>query len=175
MGMESLAGAFLVAMPHLLDPNFFRSVVLILEHNDEGAVGVIINQPSTIGLEDKLPDWAPLLAEPGVVFVGGPVQPDNAVGLADGVDGSSVPGVGIVDLSAPPGELDSPVRIYAGYAGWGPGQLEAELVEGGWIVTAARAEDVFATEPDALWTAVLKRQPGSAAMLATFPVDPSLN
>jgi putative transcriptional regulator len=173
--MESLAGALLVASPHLLDPNFFRSVVLILEHNEEGAVGVILNQPSTSGLGDELPEWAPLLAEPGVVFVGGPVEPENAVGLADGVDGSSVPGVGIVDLSAPPGELNSPVRIYAGYAGWGAGQLEAELVEGGWIVTAARAEDVFAVEPGTLWTSILKRQPGPAALLATFPVDPSLN
>ena len=175
MGMESLAGAFLVAMPHLLDPNFFRSVVLILEHDEEGAVGVIINQPSTSGLDDELPEWAPLLAEPGVVFVGGPVQPQSAVGLADGVGRSSLPGVGIVDLSAPPGELDCPVRIYAGYAGWGPGQLEAELVEGGWIVTGGRAEDVFAVEPGVLWAEILKREPGLTAMLATFPVDPSLN
>jgi len=173
--MESLAGTLVVAMPHLLDPNFFRSVVLILEHDEEGAVGVIINRPSTSGLGDELPDWAPLLAEPGVVFVGGPVQPSAAVGLADGVEGSSLPGVGIIDLSAPPGELDSPVRIYAGYAGWGPGQLEAEVIAGDWIVTAGRAEDVFALEPGALWTSVLKRQPGSVAMLATFPVDPRLN
>jgi putative transcriptional regulator len=173
--MDSLAGAFLVAMPHLLDPNFFRSVVLILEHDEDGAVGVIINQPSDSGLGDELPEWAPLLAEPGVVFVGGPVQPQVAVGLADGVDGSSLPGIGIVDLSAPPGELDRPVRIYAGYAGWGPGQLEAELVEGGWVVAAGRADEVFAADPGSLWTSVLKRQPGSAAMLATFPVDPSLN
>ncbi|MCP4250424.1 MAG: YqgE/AlgH family protein [bacterium] len=173
--MESHAGVLLVASPHLLDPNFFRSVVLILDHTEEGAVGVIINQPSTSGLGEELPDWAPLLAEPGVVFVGGPVQPDAAVGLADGVDGSSLPGVGIVDLSAPPGDLDSPVRIYAGYAGWGPGQLEAELVEGGWIVAKAEADDVFAVEPDAVWSTVLKRQSGPTAWLASFPVDPSLN
>jgi len=173
--MESLAGVLLVASPHLLDPNFFRAVILILEHNEEGAVGVIINQPSTSGLGEELPDWAPLLAEPGVVFVGGPVQPDAAVGLADGVDGSSLPGVGIVDLSAPPGELGVQVRIYAGYAGWGPGQLESELAQGGWIVARAEAEDVFAVEPDAVWSAVLKRQKGTTALLATFPVDPSLN
>ncbi len=173
--MNSLAGALLVASPHLLDPNFFRTVVLILEHTEAGAVGVIINQPSTSGLGDELPDWAPLLAEPGVVFLGGPVQPDSAVGLADGVDGSSLPGVGIVDLSAPPGELANPVRIYAGYAGWGPGQLEFELAEGGWIVAAAEAEDVFAVEPDAVWSTVLKRQPGPTALLASFPIDPSLN
>ncbi len=173
--MDSLAGALLVASPHLLDPNFFRTVVLILEHNEEGAVGVIINQPSTSGLDDELPDWAPLLAEPGVVFVGGPVQPEAAVGLAEGVDGSAVPGVGLVDLSAPPGELSAPVRIYAGYAGWGPGQLEAELVEGGWVVARAEADDVFVVEPQDLWRAVLKRQPGVTALLASFPIDPRLN
>jgi putative transcriptional regulator len=175
MGMDSLEGALLVAAPNLLDPNFFRSVVLILEHTGEGAVGVIINHPSTSGLGDELPEWAPLLAEPGVVFVGGPVEPESAVGLAEGVDGSSAAGVGIVDLSAPPGELNVPVRIYAGYAGWGPGQLEAELIEGGWVVAEADAGDVFATEPGDVWSNVLKRQPGPTAMLASFPIDPGLN
>lgn len=173
--MHSLAGSLLVASPHLIDPNFFRSVVLILEHDKEGAVGVIINQPSTSGLEGELPEWAGLLAEPPVVFVGGPVQPDAAVGLADGVDGSPVSGVGMVDLSAPPGGLSVPVRIYAGYAGWGPGQLEDELEEGGWIVAEARAGDVFATTPGTLWSVVLKRQPGVTALLASFPIDPGLN
>jgi putative transcriptional regulator len=173
--MDSLAGALLVAAPHLLDPNFFRSVILILEHTEEGAVGVIINYPSTSELDDQLPDWKPLLADPPVVFVGGPVQPESAIGLAEGVDGSSLAGVGIVDLAAPPGELTAAVRIYAGYAGWGPGQLEAELVEGGWVVAEATANDVFAAEPGAVWSAVLKRQPGPIAMLASFPLDPSLN
>ncbi|MGI9648440.1 MAG: YqgE/AlgH family protein [Acidimicrobiia bacterium] len=173
--MDSLAGRLLVASPHLLDPNFFRSVVLILEHDEQGAVGVVINQPSTSGLDGELPEWAGLLAEPPVVFVGGPVQPEAAVGLADGVEGSPVAGVGLVDLSAPPGELSVPVRIYAGYAGWGPGQLEDELREGGWIVAAAQAGDVFAETPGALWSSILKRQPGVTALLASFPLDPGLN
>jgi putative transcriptional regulator len=173
--MDSLAGALLVASPHLLDPNFYRSVVLVLEHDEDGAVGVIINRPSTSGLGEELPDWAPLLAQPPVVFVGGPVQPEAAVGLADGVEGSSLPGVGIVDLSAPPGALDVPVRIYAGYAGWGSGQLEAELAEGGWIVATARSEDVFVGDPGSLWAAVLRRQPGPTALLSSFPIDPRLN
>ena len=173
--MESLAGSVLVASPHLLDPNFFRTVVLLLEHDEDGAVGVVLNRPSTSGLGDELPGWEILLADPQVVFVGGPVEPQTAIGLAEGVDGSPVPGVGIVDLSAPPGELAAPVRIYAGYAGWGPGQLEAELADGGWIVATAIAPDVFTLDPDSLWSAVLKRQPGAIALLATFPIDPGLN
>ena len=175
MSMHSLAGYVIVASPHLLDPNFFRTVVLLLEHDEDGAVGVVLNRPSTSGLGDELPGWESLLAEPPVVFVGGPVEPQTAIGLAEGVEGSPVAGVGIVDLSAPPGDLLAPVRVYAGYAGWGPGQLEDELAEGGWIVAEAIAPDVFAFEPDSLWRAVLKRQPGPTALLATFPVDPSLN
>ena len=173
--MPSLAGALLIASPHLLDPNFFRSVVLILEHDDEGALGVILNRPSTSGLDDDLPEWAPLLAEPEVVFVGGPVQQQVAVGLAEGVGGSAVDGVGLVDLSAAPGELTAPVRVYAGYAGWTAGQLEAELRDGGWIIAPAEPADVFAADPAGLWRAVLKRQPGPTSLLATFPDDPGLN
>lgn len=173
--MQSLAGALLLASPHLSDPNFSRSVVLILEHDEEGALGVVLNRPSTSGLDDELTEWAHLLAEPTVVFIGGPVQPQVAVGLAEGVDGSPVDRVGIVDLSAPPGELDAPVRIYAGYSGWGPGQLEYELGGGGWIVVPAETADVFATDPDHLWSSVLKRQPGTTALLATFPLDPAMN
>lgn len=164
-----------MASPHLLDPNFFRAVVLVLEHDEDGALGVVLDRPSTSGPGDELPEWEPLLAAPAVVFVGGPVQPQIAIGLAEGVDGSPVAGVGIIDLSASPGELAGPVRIYAGYAGWGPGQLEAELVQGSWIVGDARAVDVFTAEPGDLWRAVLRRQPGATALLATFPFDPGLN
>lgn len=173
--METLAGMLLVASPHLLDPNFFRAVVVILEHDENGAVGVILNRPSESRLGDELPDWAPLLAEPGVVFVGGPVQPDAAVGLADAVAGATGAGVDIVDLSAPPGEIQARVRIYAGYAGWGPGQLEDELLEGGWIVVEAMPGDAFAPDPEGLWRTVLKRQAGTTALLASFPIDPRLN
>jgi len=174
--MESLSGTLLVASPHLLDPNFARSVVLLLEHSaEDGALGIILNRPSTSGLDEELPEWVHLLAEPTVVFIGGPVEPQVAVGLADGLSGSAVDGVGVVDLSAPPGEIDAPVRVYAGYAGWSPGQLEAELREGGWIVAPAEPADIFATDPDAVWSAVLRRQPGPTALLATFPVDPEMN
>ncbi|MBT8203423.1 MAG: YqgE/AlgH family protein [Acidimicrobiia bacterium] len=173
--MDTLAGRLLVAGANLLDPNFYRTVVLILEHDAGGAVGVVLNRPSTSGPGDELPDWVPLLAEPSVVFVGGPVEPQAAVGLAEGTDGPVLPGVGIVDLSAPPGELRGPVRVYAGYAGWAPGQLELELAADGWIVADALPDDVFAAEPDRLWSTVLRRQPGRTAWLATLPVDPRLN
>ncbi len=173
--MASLAGALLLASPHLLDPNFFRSVVLILEHDEAGALGVILNRPSTSGVDEAMPEWAPLLAEPSVVFIGGPVQPEAAVGLARGLDGSSVAGIGVVDLSASPGEMAVPVRIYSGYAGWGAGQLETELEDGGWIIAGAQVDDVFAAKPGLLWAEVLKRQPGPTALLASFPLAPGLN
>lgn len=172
--MDTLAGRLLVAGPHLLDPNFYRTVVLILEHDEGGAVGVVLNRPSTSGPGDELPDWVPLLAEPAVVFVGGPVEPRAAVGLAEGPDGP-LPGVAIVDLSAAPGDLAGPVRVYAGYAGWAPGQLELELASDGWIVADALPGDLFAAEPDRLWSHVLRRQPGRTKLLATLPVDPRLN
>lgn len=174
-GMDTLAGRLLVAGPHLLDPNFYRTVVLILEHDDAGAVGVVLNRPGTSGPGDELPDWVALLAEPAVVFIGGPVEPQAAVGLAGGHDDAVLPGVGIVDLSAAPGELEGPVRVYAGYAGWAPGQLELELAADGWIVATALPGDVFAAEPDGLWSAVLRRQPGRTKLLASLPVDPRLN
>lgn len=173
--MASLAGSLLVASPRLLDPNFFRAVVFVLEHDEAGALGVVLDRPSTTGPDEELPDWVPLLADPSVVFVGGPVQPQIAIGLAGGVEGSPLPGVGIVDLGAPPGDVGAPVRVYAGYAGWGPGQLEAELGESSWIVTEASASDVFTTEPEDLWRTVLGRQSGVTAWLANFPVDPRLN
>ena len=173
--MDSLAGSLLVASPALLDPNFYRAVVLLVEHNDEGAAGVILNRPSTRGPGDELPEWLPLLADPEVVFVGGPVEPRAAVGLAQTDGGEVLPGVGMVDLSAGPGGISSAVRVFAGYAGWGPGQLEAELAEQAWVVLTAKPDDVFSPFPERLWRQVLQRQPGPVAMLATYPDDPRLN
>lgn len=173
--MESLAGQLLIASPSLMDPNFYRAVVLLVEHGQEGAAGVILNRPSTTGPGEELPEWTPLLAEPEVVFIGGPVEPQAAVGLAQTHGQEVLPGVGMVDLSATPGGDAAEVRVFAGYAGWGPGQLEAELDEGSWLILAALPADVFTPAPERLWRDVLRRQPGRVAMLAGFPDDPRLN
>lgn len=174
--MESLAGRLLVATPDLLDPNFFRTVVLVLQHDEDGALGLVLNRPSADSIVLHLPDWAAVACQPDVVFVGGPVEP--AVGIALALEGEGAPtplsGVTMADLSEPPGSTDS-VRLFAGYAGWGADQLELELEEGAWVVVDAHPVDAFSTEPDTLWSEVLRRQRGPLAMMATFPVDPSLN
>ncbi|MGK5529442.1 YqgE/AlgH family protein [Streptomyces sp. URMC 129] len=190
---SSLTGRLLVATPALSDPNFDRSVVLLLDHDREGALGVVLNRPTPVGVSEVLEPWAALAGEPGVVFQGGPVALDAALALAV-VPGSGTPpdsvrvgplgwrrvhgSIGLVDLEAPPevlaAELGS-LRIFAGYAGWGPEQLERELEEGAWYVVDSEPGDVSAPEPERLWRAVLRRQRGSLALLATYPDDPSLN
>jgi putative transcriptional regulator len=174
-----LVGRLLVASPLLVDPNFYRTVVLVLQHGEEGAVGVVLNRPSVEGVGAYLPEWEGRLEEPGVVFVGGPVEPAVAIGVVRNPvpgDPTAVEGVGLVDLAADPASIDrGAVRVFSGYAGWGAGQLEGELAEGAWIVVGAHEEDVFTDRPDELWTAVLRRQGGRLALLATFPPDPSLN
>ncbi len=170
-----LTGRLLVAAPTLVDPNFRRTVVLMLQHDDEGAVGVVLNRPSTEAVGEHLPAWEESLAAPPVVFVGGPVQPEVAIGLVEGGDGSPVvDGVEVADLAAepPPGVR---ARIFSGYAGWGPGQLESELEVDAWIVVDARAQDVFDPAPEGLWPRILRRQKGMVRMLATYPIDPALN
>ena len=167
----------LVATPALIDPNFARTVVFLIQHDEDGAVGVVLNRPSGENVADHLPDLADWVVHPGVVFVGGPVEPTVAIGLeredqpARPLEGTR--GVGLLDLAD-----DGPAaacRVYSGYSGWGPGQLEAEIEEGSWIVVEAQAEDVFTAQPDELWSRVLRRQPGRVALFATHPEDPSLN
>jgi putative transcriptional regulator len=189
---SSLAGSLLVASPTLEDPNFARSVVLLLDHDADGALGVVLNRPSQISAFDALPRWAALASEPAVVHVGGPVTPQVVVclgrvrgGAANGVP-STVPqgwtpltgAVGAVDLEREPDEvvacLDG-LRLFAGYAGWGAGQLETELRLGGWLVVPAEPDDAFTHEPDKLWSRVLRRQGGELAMLHTMPADPTQN
>jgi putative transcriptional regulator len=177
---RSLAGRLLVAAPSLTDPNFAHTVVLLLGHGEEGALGVVLNRPSDVAVAATLPTWAPLAAGPAVVFVGGPVHPHVVVALgradsaADGLQ-QLVPGVAAVDVDEDPshfaGVVDA-IRLFAGYGGWGVGQLEQELDAGGWFVVAAGVDDVFTAHPEALWRQVLARQGG---IFRTIPEDPSHN
>jgi putative transcriptional regulator len=178
-----LAGRLLVAMPVLDDPNFARTVVLLLEHDEDGALGVVLNRTSPVALDDALAAWAPLAAEPRVVFGGGPIEPAAVVALGRTVldapvDAAVLDRVRLVDLEADAGpgtgELER-VRVFAGYAGWAPGQVEAEVAAGAWLVVGAEPGDVFTSTPDELWRDVLRRQPGRARLIATYPEDPLAN
>ena len=183
--MDCLKGRLLVAAPVLGDENFDRTVVLLLEHGDEGALGVVLNRPSGLEVSDPLPEWSPYALEPEVVFIGGPVSRSSVIALArfdgdaSGAAWEQVLGSdGVVDLSHDPvligGSLGA-VRVFAGYAGWGPGQLEAEIAVGGWFVVDADATDPLSPAPEDLWSAVLRRQRGTLALFAAYPSDPSLN
>ncbi|MFH8370342.1 YqgE/AlgH family protein [Streptomyces sp. NPDC018031] len=223
--VSSLTGRLLVATPALADPNFDRAVVLLLDHDEEGSLGVVLNRPTPVGVGDILESWASLAGEPAVVFQGGPVSLDSALGVAvvpgeaeraeraermERTDRADRPGgtpaiagggpgpgsrlgpgggdpigwrrvhgaIGLVDLEAPPELLAAAVgslRIFAGYAGWGPGQLEEELSEGAWYVVESEPGDVSSPDPERLWRSVLRRQRSELAMVATYPDDPSLN
>jgi putative transcriptional regulator len=183
---EPRVGRLLVASPRLADPNFARTVVMILaRHPAEGTLGVVLNRPSTTAVDELLPSWGPLAAEPAMVFVGGPVGAQGAIGLARG--GSDTPAegwapvagrLGTVDLARHPVDLPTPVeavRVFSGHAGWGQGQLEAEIDEGAWVVLDAGPDDVACATPDRLWRAVLRRQGGKLAWLANVPLDPRTN
>jgi putative transcriptional regulator len=185
---DDLIGRLLVASPQLGDPNFERTVVLILDHGPDGALGVVLNRPTGLPVDEILDAWSDqaLTTPPGVVFRGGPVSPDAVIGLArteaDDAGASDwrlvLDGVGTVDLAVAPDEQPvtvAGVRMFAGYAGWSPDQLEDELAEGAWIVLDALAADIFAVEAETLWHDVLKRQGGKLALLAAYPPHPSVN
>lgn len=179
--MENLLGSLLVANGSLMDPNFRRTVVIVTEHTDEGTMGLVLNRPAEVTVEEAAPDLTAVVPGDSPVFVGGPVQPEAAIVLAD--FGSFTPEtkivVGSIGLLGALDEVPMPeikkARIFAGYAGWGPGQLEAEMEEDSWIVEDALAEDVFTDEPGRLWSSVLQRKGGSYRMLALMPADPSMN
>jgi putative transcriptional regulator len=189
-------GRLLVASPLLADPNFHRTVVLLIEHDDEGAFGVVLNRPGELPVAEVLEGWADqaALVPPAVLFSGGPVSPSAVIGLGRVAgsepipDGGSKPGepgfhrvlgrIGAVDLSRDPVDQAAPIdgaRLFSGYAGWGPKQLEGELEQGAWFVLEAFESDVFSAEPDRLWHDVLRRQRGRLAMLASYPPHPSVN
>jgi putative transcriptional regulator len=183
---RSIVGKLLIAEPMLGDPNFDRTVVLMVEHTDDGALGVVLNRPTDLEVGAVLSEWAELAATPTVLYLGGPVEQNGVLALARRRgDGKQLPGwspvigdVGTIDLHLEPVDLAAEVeavRFFAGYAGWGPGQLESELEEGAWLVVDARADDVFAADPDVMWRSVLRRQQGKVSMLAHFPAHPSMN
>lgn len=179
------AGRLLVATPALGDPNFDRTVVLVLQHGPDGAVGVVLNRPGPVPVGRAFPAWGRFAGEPAVAFSGGPVAPTAAIGLArtdadDERDGWAplVGRLGTVDLARPPDELPVTVealRVFTGYAGWGGGQLESEIEAGAWFVVAARPEDAFSRDPSRLWRGVLARQRGRLALFAHAPPDPTVN
>lgn len=183
-----LRGRLLVASPSLEDPNFARSVVLLLAHGDHGALGIILNRPSEAEVSDILPVWHELAAPPAMVFRGGPVAISSAICLArarsrsaiESVEGleETVVGLVSVDLERDPAIVDAAIhglRVFSGYAGWTAGQLEAELELGGWIVAEAEPDDPLTSDPDGLWARVLRRQGGLRAAYALAPPQLSLN
>jgi putative transcriptional regulator len=180
---ESLRGKLLVASPALVDPNFARSVVFITEHNEEGAMGIVLDRPSETLVGDAVPQLNEVADADAPVYVGGPVQPTALVVLAEFSDPEAaawivVADVGFASADADMDELPDAVRrarVYAGYSGWGPGQLEAELELDSWIVEPPLPKELFPDDPEALWSDVLARKGGQYALVARMPVDPSVN
>jgi putative transcriptional regulator len=181
----TLTGRLLVAAPELEQPEFARTVVLLLEHGPDGAVGVVLNRPLEVAVASRFPEWgmSPVLAEPGVLFSGGPVEPDAVLLLALATPGDD-DGLGMTwrVVMVPFGEAPDDaaewaegVRLFAGYAGWGGGQLEGELSVGAWYVVESEPDDLMAGRPDGLWRAVLRRQRGDLALLSGWTPDPELN
>lgn len=186
-GVPATKGRLLVATPALVDPNFDRTVIFVLEHHDDGALGVVLNRSTDERIAEPLDRWRDLLSGSSEVYEGGPVEPDALIALAEAASAidpdddqlSVVAGtITSVDLTDDPA-LVAPrvtaVRIFRGYAGWGPGQLEGEIATGAWLVLDAEPADVFGPAPSDLWRDVLRRQPGRLAWLALAPDDLSLN
>ncbi len=184
--MSALAtGRLLVATPALLDPNFVRTVVLLLDHDEDGTVGVVLNRPTELPLATGLPGWERLAADPPVVFLGGPVSPGSAICLGRTRPAAYVEGfrqvtgrLGLLDPDRDVDELALGVeaaRVCSGYAGWGAGQLDDEVDEGSWFVVDLDERDISSAAPESLWQRVLRRQPPPLAWVANHPIDPTLN
>lgn len=170
----------LIASPALVDPNFYRTVILLLEFDPEGAVGVVLDRPLEVDVDEHVPAWGEYLAPPHRVFEGGPVQRETAIGVAFRPAATAseswrpvLGGVGLVDVSKDPadvGEIDE-ARIFAGYSGWGAGQLDMELAVGSWFPVEGNRDDVFDPVPTGLWRRVLRRQHPNIARYADYPTD----
>ncbi|MGH2948847.1 MAG: YqgE/AlgH family protein [Solirubrobacteraceae bacterium] len=181
---EFLRGKLLLASPTLLDPNFVRTVILVAEHTDEGAMGLVLNRPAASTVSEVVPDLAWLAGEDEQVYVGGPVAETAVIVLAEFVRPELAGALVEADLGFIGTDADDPealegavrrARVFAGHAGWGPGQLEGELEEEAWIVEPPRREEIFTEDAQGLWAAVLRRKGRRYALLATMPLDPSLN
>jgi putative transcriptional regulator len=180
----SLKGQLLIASPSIHDPNFRRTVVYMTEHGEEGAMGLVLNRAAETTVGEAVPDLAWLAEEDAVVHVGGPVAPQSVVVLAEFEEPEQSALIVDDDLGFVPAEVEDTAalaetlgrrRVFAGHAGWGPGQLEAEMEEESWILEPARREDVFTSDPEELWSIVLRRKGHEYALLSTMPMDPSLN
>lgn len=183
---DRTTGRLLVSTPQLDDGVFHRSVILVLQHDDNGAQGVVLNKPLGAEVDAVLPGWGEHIAAPRTLFQGGPVQVDSALGLVTLAGDDGLPpgsqrlfgSVAIIDLDTPPLLVMPEVgglRIFAGYAGWSEGQLEAELRRGSWFVVDSVAGDLLTADPEHLWGQVLRRQRGELAFVALYPPDPELN
>ena len=179
--MESARGQLLIAGPTLLDPNFWRTVVLVVEHTDEGALGLVLNRPSETVVGDAVPELDEVIDSDELLFIGGPVQPAAVVVVGRFGDPSdslliAFDDVGVLGSTEAPetaGVVEA--RAFVGHAGWGEGQLDSELERGDWILEPARHSDVFSASPRDLWSSVLTRKGGSYALVARMPPDPSWN
>jgi putative transcriptional regulator len=190
-----LTSYLLVASPRLVDPSFARRTVLVLDHGDHGALGVVLDNPGGVAVEELLPQWHPLATPPAELFTGGPVARNAVIGLARlgaagaGDDDPTTPDgwtllidderpVGTIDLGVDPPPVATSIvglRLFSGYAGWGSGQLEHEIEEGSWFVVPAEAHDPISADPEGLWRRVLRRQGGSLAVVSGYPLDPGAN
>lgn len=172
------SGSLLVATHELVDPNFAGTVILLLDHDDEGTIGVVLNRPSEVPVSEPLPECSIAVSTPAVVFVGGPVGRETVIALGAGSaikeeDWQPVAdGLGIIDLARQPPDGLQALRVFAGYAGWSPGQLEEEVVQGSWWVVDGAIDDLLTTDPGGLWRRVLSRQGG---LFRTVPDDPVMN
>lgn len=181
--MKSYAGHLLVAPPQLTDPNFVGTVVLVIVHNPGGAFGLVLNDVAGFPVGELVPGWSHLLHGP--VLRGGPVEPNGVLGLAEPKPGTEPTGfnllgyapqpLGTVDLQSEPSTDLARVRLFSGYSGWAPGQLDGEVALGGWVIADAHPDDAFSDDLDGLWSRVLRRQAGGRSQISTIPDDLSLN